>query len=182
MSIKEVFFKYISSKCHGSACELRSFVLCWVMIWLNGRAQRFIVSGNTFGWYAVTGGIPHGSVLVPVLFNIFIKGLYTGVECIFNEFADDAKLNCWLSGGTRGLVKGSRYLGALDNQQRHEVQMKMLGTALGMEQYHIKAQTGRPGAGEQLGKKWSGCAGNSISAWTATCCGSQEAKLHCGVH
>jgi Reverse transcriptase (RNA-dependent DNA polymerase) len=67
-----------------------SSALNWFASYLNGREQRVSSSQEVTQWKAVGRGVPQGSCLSPLLFNIFVRDLPSCCDLDCTQFADDS--------------------------------------------------------------------------------------------
>ena len=63
--------------------------------YLNHRTQKVVFSGNESDWILLKRGVPQGTVLGPILFNIYVNDLHRAIDndiCQVIQYADDTFL------------------------------------------------------------------------------------------
>ena len=60
--------------------------------YLSERKQRVVINNSTSSWRDINAGVPQGSIVVPLLFTIFINDILTDMNSTIQLFADDTSL------------------------------------------------------------------------------------------
>ena len=68
---------------------IRGHVLGLIRAFLGSRSQQVVIDGEESEPIPVTSGVPQGSVLVPILFLVYIYDLPDEVRTQVRLFADD---------------------------------------------------------------------------------------------
>ncbi len=71
---------------------LKGATLRWMEDYLQGREVRKVIRDANSSQQKVTSGVPQGSLLAPIMFQIYVDDMTGHLYSYVNLFADDAKI------------------------------------------------------------------------------------------
>ena len=71
---------------------INGLLLDWLSDYLTNRKQRVVIPGGTSDWQFIRAGVPQGSILVPLLFLLYINDIVADIQSCLRLFADDTSL------------------------------------------------------------------------------------------
>ena len=71
---------------------INSTLLQWLSSCLSDRKQRVLILGGSSSWLPIKAGVPQDSILVPLLFLIYINDIVLNVNSTVRVFADNTSL------------------------------------------------------------------------------------------
>ena len=81
---------FLAAKLHHHG--VRNQTLSWIKSFLADRSQQVVLNRKSSSPALITSGFPHGTVLCPLLFLVYIKGLPSRTISSVGLFADDCLL------------------------------------------------------------------------------------------
>jgi len=64
----------------------------WIRNWPDARTESVAINSSMSRWRTAMSDVPRGSVLGPVLLNIFVSNMDSGIECTLSKSSNDTKL------------------------------------------------------------------------------------------
>ena len=91
----------ITAKLHAYGADIPTCALIWS--YLENRKQRVRISGQTGEWKTLKKGVPQGSIMGPVLFNLFVNDIvYIFERSTLYNYADDNTIS--VSGPSKEII------------------------------------------------------------------------------
>ena len=77
----------------SEACGLDNNPVSFMRSYLTNRLQRCKINNSFSEWTKISAGVPQGSILGPLLFNIFVNDIFLFLQkCDLANYADDSTM------------------------------------------------------------------------------------------